>query len=566
MKKEQPAPQVLLQLQRRIFRSLELETDRLLGETPSEIFNYEKVYRTDFKKISRRFELSNKEALVKEIRKSDVTFIGDFHSFQQAQRTALRLFREAILPGENWAIGLEMIPSSYQKVLDDFQAGKIAVKTFHELIHYQEQWGFPWENYAPIFEWAHRHRVRLIALNRPKEFLPGSTMLRRVGRKGELHDRDQWAAGLITDYFHEQKGKKPKPKMIVIYGELHLARNHLPRQMEKISSSFLGKKLKWLTIHQNNTELYWKLAKKGLENEANVLRLKKNSYCVFSGTPWNKLQSLISWLEGESNPGFDFTDPESEFLSAMRTYGNAITELFELRSVSFENLTIKTVTDTDFMASMAESRNRRIFKSLVTANQRVYVEASEVGASNFVYLPTFSENWAAELAAVHIFKSLKKSSGFSVKTREDWFRLVSEYAFGFLGSLVMNPRRKCDLRSDHLIRIKALRESHDHELDSRRLAAAMSAKNRSRGLGMLTEYLDNPKRSPALVMSARYLGQIIGKKLHEKLLDEEITPLEIQRILLSRAKDHEKKLIPVFEEFFETALKRELASSKTDVL
>ena len=365
--------------------------------------------------------------------------------------------------------------------------------------------------------------------------------------------------------------------MIVIYGELHLARPHLPRQMERISSAFLGKKMKWLTIHQNNDELYWKLAKKGLENEANVVRLKKNSYCVFSGTPWNKLQSLISWLEGESNPGFDFTDPESEFLSAMRTYGNAITELFELRTVSFENLTIKTVTDSDFMESMAESRDRRIFKSLVTANQRVYVAGTESGGSNFVYLPTFSENWAAELAAVHVFKSTKKrawNANFFERTREDWFRLVAENAFGFFGSLIMNPRRKCDLRSDHLRRIQTLkrgtkeaaRESHDHELDSRRLAAAMSAKNRNRGLGMLSEFLENPRCAPALIISARYLGQIIGKKLHENLLDEKITPQEIRTILLSRAKDHEKKLIPVFEEFFETALKRELASSKTDVL
>jgi uncharacterized iron-regulated protein len=62
-----------------------------------------------------------------------------------------------------------MIPSHLQWALDRFQSGDLSLDSFHEAIHYRKEWGFPWKHYAPLFEWARKKRIRVLALNRPKE-------------------------------------------------------------------------------------------------------------------------------------------------------------------------------------------------------------------------------------------------------------------------------------------------------------------------------------------------------------------------------------------------------------
>ena len=103
------------------------------GRNSDPIVRYEREYQKEFTPLLEKpskLKPLRKSQLISEIRRADVTLIADFHTFVQAQRTALRLIRDAIRPGENWCIGIEMVPSHFQADLDRFQAGKSRSRNF----------------------------------------------------------------------------------------------------------------------------------------------------------------------------------------------------------------------------------------------------------------------------------------------------------------------------------------------------------------------------------------------------------------------------------------------------
>lgn len=521
----------VLELQRRIYLSLQKEAKNLLGQLPHAIRKYESEFQRDFR--LKRIEISSKEALVSDIRHAEVTLVSDFHTFPQAQRTALRLLRDAYRPSENWMIGLEMVPSRFQPALDEFQRGRLSLEDFHRLIQYREEWGFPWQNYAPLFEWARKNGIHLLALNLPKEF---STI--RDLSTGDLHQRDRWAAGLIVDQLFLQSDLR----LIVLYGDLHLSSSHLPAQIERVGRLFLKRKPKTVVVHQNHDELYWRLAKQGREMEANVVKMRAGQYCVFSSTPWHKLQTVVNWAEGEHAgvPGSTPEDPddhwddagETDYVSILETYGRILAELLEIPLPSFENLIVRTIDQAEFLEGLLENQaypasERKLIRAQITRNRRVYIPHAHVA-----YLGSPTANGAAELSAAHIMHSVTRSHELRIKNENDFCRWMMESAFAFFGSLVINPRRKCDLPADHVRAIKALKKDRTLKQDERRdeirtrqitlavVGAERSVlKNRELKIPELTREFKGTGSAQILLEAARFCGRILGKRVHQALLE-----------------------------------------------
>lgn len=554
----------LLSLQKRLYASVRGEARRLLGATPRSIEAYRQEYESDFATGPRLPRQVTRTALVRRIRASDVTFIADYHTFSQAQRTALRIAREAIHPGERWWIGLEMIPVRHQGALDAFQQGRLPLPAFLRTIRYAEEWGFPWANYAPLFEWARANQVRLVALNWPGE---------------DLADRDRWAARTITNLFALARELDPRarPRMIALYGELHLARAHLPRRLAEESRLRLADPLSSVTIHQNHERLYWKLAKAGARPDG-IVRLAEDAYCAFSGTPWAKLQSLVTWAEGEParhmapSSGMGITSaalapfPASrgavntgasqglDLLSLMRHFGGAIFEfLGELpgdprgRSPgTFEDLNIATVDDAASLLRKLESprggfeslsrSERLLVRYHIRNHQRIYVPKMRLA-----YLAIPSENSAAELAAIHLRSSRLDPSALLSRTLEELSEGVLQRAFGFFGSLILNPNRKCDLIDDHRSRARELSNGlcnpiFPDELQSRELAIeALRCRTFASLRGNLGSLPSSRLRGPAIALGTRYLALALAKGAHEAMLEGRITSDEVREIFLPRA-------------------------------
>jgi hypothetical protein len=583
----------LLSLQKKIHRSLQAQAMRLLGEMPESIRRYEREYLEDFKRVPSRPQIAQKGELLQAIRSSDVTLIGDYHTFAQAQRTALRILREAVQKGENWYLGLEMFSSHRQEALDRFQLGQISEDQFLKEIGYEDEWGFPWRHYAPIIHWAIRNHVKLIALNRP-------SVLRQnhEADENELYERDRWAAGIITDIFHNahqaaRNARIKRPRIIVLYGELHIGKKHLPQTIKDVSTSTLGKALSTFILHQNHDALYWKMASQGRELEAQVIKLRQRSYCVLSSPPWAKWQSVINWAEGahavpvsnswdeDEDGGDDGVDDEIDPLALMTQYAAVVSEFFGLSKPSFDELDVYTIRNADFSDHLKEVHlsptEKRLIRYHVLHHHRIYLPSLPLA-----YLAAPNENGAAEIASIHVFRSaMRNTRAFHPTPHKpleqkaaSFYQWILDHSFGFLGSLMLNPRRKCDLIADHELRIAELKKgakaSYPHEIEARELAYEILASVSEAGNGeppqALQDYLKSPGHAPALFFAARYVGFAFAKQIHHALMQEKTDLNELKRVFFG---EPDASLPPSYWRFYSlrsTALKSPIGTSKTESL
>jgi uncharacterized iron-regulated protein len=82
------------------------------------------------------------------------------------------------IPGKRLGLGMEMVQSPFQGVVDDWSAQKIDEAAFLSRTGWADRWGYDFGLYRPILERARGSGMALIALNAPRE------LVRAVGRKG----------------------------------------------------------------------------------------------------------------------------------------------------------------------------------------------------------------------------------------------------------------------------------------------------------------------------------------------------------------------------------------------
>ncbi len=96
-----------------------------------------------------------------------IVIVGEHHnnkSHHEAQLNVIRTLKEA---GVEVAAGLEMFRSDSQEALDRWVAGDIEEAAFEK--HFYDNWGYSWENYRVIFDYARKEKVPLIGLNVPRD-------------------------------------------------------------------------------------------------------------------------------------------------------------------------------------------------------------------------------------------------------------------------------------------------------------------------------------------------------------------------------------------------------------
>ena len=579
----------LLQVHKRLHRDLKREAQALLGAPSREILSYASGLKREFAPVQRqladtslsnsairkRFLDSGKE-LISHLRRSDVTLIGDFHPFHQSQRTALRLLRNAFAEKRtlDW-LGLELVSSRYQSELDAFQKKQLSLPEFLQAIRYRDEWGFPWKNYEPLFDWARERGVRLVGLNLPREMRPSAEWMSLAGARagsGDLQKRDRWAAGIITDLFAEARAENSKesPRMVVLYGELHLASNRLPLELERISRRHLGEPLGTFTIHQNHDDTWWRLAERGLLDEARVTRISSRSWCVFTAPPWSKTQALLrhteegntrsdialgaqdipshprddlEWEESE----IEFEEPQFDPLGEVARWHVLLARFLELDPKDLSSLTLYGVEDIERFASRElaariDTRDLSLMRKMVRWKLRFLDRKTRIA-----WLPELSENALAETAAI----ALLDDQLISTQGQDPFERLflipLFEYAFGFLGSLILNPRRKCELPGDHRQRLRELGKRKPEMCRGERLAREISARlgditptgvskaltlarELAQAQGQTAARLKNDERTRLLRLSARWSGRILAARLHLLLAQGKLPTGEIRSL------------------------------------
>lgn len=110
-----------------------------------------------------------------------VLFVGEGHTQMEAHRVELKVLEELVRSGRKVLVGLEMYPYTHQKFLDQWSEGQLDEKTFLEASRWYKNWGHHWNYYRDIFLFAQKNRVRLFAINTPREVV---TAVRRKGFQG----------------------------------------------------------------------------------------------------------------------------------------------------------------------------------------------------------------------------------------------------------------------------------------------------------------------------------------------------------------------------------------------
>ena len=156
----------LIKIQRSMYDKLKEHASSMFGGLPSELKHYFHEYQKEFQNYS---ALSTKRELLLEVLKSDVIFFGDYHTLSQAQRTVIRILRDSIRVlkrnKKRVVLALEMLTPQHDAFVKKFLQGKISENSFLEAIGFEENWGFPWENYKALFDFAREHQIEIRGIN-----------------------------------------------------------------------------------------------------------------------------------------------------------------------------------------------------------------------------------------------------------------------------------------------------------------------------------------------------------------------------------------------------------------
>ena len=230
-------------------------------------------YLREYTQAFQNFEgVLTTEEFEQAIASASVLLIGDYHALAASQRYAARLIEQVAAKGPV-VVCVEAILSRNHAILDAWWRREIGSDELRTRLRFDRDWGYPWEPFLDVLTAARDHAEALYGL----DSIPREDMRR-------IRARDKHAATKIT----EARQRHPDAKIVVLFGESHLAPDHLPRFVkEALPSESL------LTILQNVDALYWE----AVGTNSAVLSIRPDAVCVFNSSLVEKYESYRLCLD-----------------------------------------------------------------------------------------------------------------------------------------------------------------------------------------------------------------------------------------------------------------------------
>jgi hypothetical protein len=239
--------------------------------------NSRRKYLRDFRNAYLEYESVLREPELEQLLlAADVLLVADYHALPASQRYAASLVERLTVAGRPVVLGLETVFARDQHILDEWMRGDIDDEELRERIRFDLDWGYDWQPFRELLETARRFAVAAHGLDcEPRHDL------RKIAA------RDRHAAEKLADL----RRRHPAAAVVALFGESHLAPNHLPSQLrERRPHDHI------LTVLQNVDELYWRAAGERQERVPAV-RVAPDVVCVFNATPLEKYESYRLCLE-----------------------------------------------------------------------------------------------------------------------------------------------------------------------------------------------------------------------------------------------------------------------------
>ena len=241
-------------------------------------------YLREFTQYFREYDsVLSPEQMQQRISSASTVLIGDYHALPACQRFAAELI-ESSARHRRVVLGVEAILARDQKILDVWWRREIAEDEFRRRLRFDREWGYQWAPFYELLSTARDYAEGLYALDcMPREDL------RRI------RSRDRHAAEKISEIRH----RHPGAAIFVLFGESHLAPQHLPS-----TTQALLPEEKILTVVQNVDALYWR----AVAQQAGAVSIGKDAVCVFNSSPLEKYESYRLCLDGWNAAGDDLPD------------------------------------------------------------------------------------------------------------------------------------------------------------------------------------------------------------------------------------------------------------------
>jgi hypothetical protein len=241
-------------------------------------------YLREFTQQFREYEsVLSPNHLEQRVAAASAILIGDYHALPACQRFAAELI-ETSARERRVVLGVEAVLARDQRILDAWWRREIGEDELRRRLRFDREWGYPWEPFYDLLSTARDHAEGLYALDcMPREDL------RRI------RSRDRHAAVKIS----EIRERHPDAAIFVLFGESHLAPQHLPRSLDELLPQE-----KVLTILQNVDALYWR----AVAQQASAVSIGKDAVCVFNSSPLEKYESYRLCLDGWNAAADDLPD------------------------------------------------------------------------------------------------------------------------------------------------------------------------------------------------------------------------------------------------------------------
>jgi len=394
-------------------------------------------YLQDFSNAFRSYEsILDSQQLTDTISAADLVLIGDYHALPSSQRFAATLLEQRAQPGDRPVVlGVETIFSRHQNILEEWWRREIDEEEFRQRIRFDLDWNYDWAPFYELLVTAREHADAVYGLDcMPREDL------RKIGA------RDRHAADKIA----EIRQRHPNAVVMVLFGESHLAPQHLPRALrERLQSQRL------LTVLQNVDPLYWQ-ATEAQQERVDAVRVSDDVVCVFNSTPLEKYENyrlcLSRWSHGEDEPLPDIGPTIFNLIDSLARFLN-------LDRYSPHNGTQpKFLVDLlpEVQSGPSEARLRRLLTRALPDSEKMEALMNKVELLGSAYLPSintfyvreFQMTCAAEEASRFLHHACRglpmRRNGRPVDTGEPEDRFHArafEHALSFFGSRVLYPAR-----------------------------------------------------------------------------------------------------------------------------
>lgn len=413
-----------VQIRKKLYLQIKADVHKLLAETWKEFLPLERKYA---KELNQSWRAISKAELYLGVSSASFILMGDFHALQQSQRAHLRILRD--WPQNDFPVlAVEFFQARHQKYVDAYWHGKISEKAFLENISWAKTWGFPWEHYKPIVDWAIKNKVPLFGIN---------WGLRQTKIKS-IKTRENFSA-ISLRKIHR---RFPHRKIVIIYGDLHLSSGQLPAAIKK-NIGIPAKKIK--RVFQNDEELYFHALSRGLENRLEYLQLRSGDFCVQSVPPWVKWQSYLLFLENTYDRQIDDWEGDIDHTDHVAKLVVFLGSEFKLKLKDLYPA-IYTAEDTQLYSRIRDHLKKTewlVVRGWISQQKSFFIPHLQAG-----YLGRVTVNHTAALAGELVHAFLSKRGSLYVAGDKDFERQIWIQAIAYFGSKIINHKRKTNTLED----------------------------------------------------------------------------------------------------------------------